>query len=608
MKLFFRLFIAPWLHCAPRLLLLCMLVTATQPMAALPVTPLAVGELHSLALSSSGNIWAWGDNAFGQLGDGTTTNRATAVKVKGLDNSAILIIAAGGYHSLALDNHGNVYSWGSNFSGELGNGNHVSSSTPTQITSLTGISQIAAGYNFSLAVDGNQNVWAWGDNEYGQLGIGSTAGQSTPVRITALNHIIAIAASGYHAWALDKNNNLYAWGDNTFGELGDGSQLVMSTTPELITVKDAKANVLQCTSISTGLWQSYCITSTKELFATGRNDSFQLGIPSSTAPVVTPTQVTFTVASNASATKTLAHIFAGDGQAFAQTAASAGIASAVWYWGINTNGQLGDDDQNFGNVPSPMVAKAAYTTTNASNLVSSSMAVGGLKYIAGGAYHAVGTTASGVVYAWGAYLSPESPDSYSILGLGSDPSNAVIPHAVQSVNGSGQMNLLTDGTTLGSITTPNQFSFASAKNVPPATLVRSKEIVIAGLSNDAKADIKVQDLDATGAASGGDSAYSINSGTFTSSAATAAVANGDRIVVRHTSSAAYSTQHSTLLTIGGVSAKFTSTTMANPANTSSSGGGGCTVNPGQIDGSLIVLLLAAWLVRRRSLHSGSARY
>ena len=624
------LFVRSWSTCC-RLALFILLsstpfveVLAAAPPPQTPLAPMAVGELHSLVLSSKGVIWAWGDNSFGQVGDGTTQDRATAVLVKGFDNTVIQSVAAGGYHSLALDNSGNVYSWGSNMSGELGNGNYVANPTPTQIKSLSGFRQVVAGYNFSLALDNNGNVWAWGDNTYGQLGIGSTAGQATPIRIQSLSNIQVLAASGYHAMALDRNYNLYTWGDNTFGEVGNNTQQAMATLPVKISIVDAKNNPVSCSAdIAAGFMQSYCITLNNTLLAWGRNDESQLGLPSGGTAVSTPTQVMFTT-SKPSVQRVL-QLFVGANQGFVQTASSANASSAnassgaasasvpknfIWFWGVNSSGQLGNGtngsgirDSEFAGISYPQYASIA----NASG----APALGKMtSYIAGGDYHTLGETSSGVVYAWGGNASPELPDKFSILGLGNDPpaNSGSQPNPVENVTGSGVMNV-NSGTTPVINTKPDQFSFPSIINAKPLTVVTSQEIVISGLSNGAKADLSVQDLDAAGnVTNSGDSEYSLNGAAFTSTPVVAGVGNGDSIVVEHMTSAAYSTQHSTRLTVGGVSANFNSTTEAGPnGSSSSSSKGGCTLNPGQADGSLVILLLTALMLRRRSPVSPSLR-
>ena len=158
---------------------------------------------HSLAVKSDGTVWAWGLNNYGQLGNGTTsgsTPNPTAVQVSGL--SGVSAIAAGANHSLALKTDGTVWAWGYNATGQLGNGTTINSSIPVQVSGLSEVTAIAAGSSHSLAVKSDGTAWAWGYNAWGQLGNGTTANSSTPVKVSGLSGITAIAAGSSHSVAL----------------------------------------------------------------------------------------------------------------------------------------------------------------------------------------------------------------------------------------------------------------------------------------------------------------------------------------------------------------------------------------------------------------------
>jgi hypothetical protein len=176
---------------------------------------------HSVALDSNGRVWAWGRNAEGQLGDGSTTDSSVPVPVSNI--SRVLAIAGSGGHSLALDSNGRVWAWGQNREGQLGDGSTTDSSVPVQVSNLWGVIAIAGGGGHSLALDSNGKVWAWGDNWFGQLGDGSTTDSSVPVQVSNLWGVIAIAGGGGHSLALEPNGKVWAWGSNTFGELGNGN-------------------------------------------------------------------------------------------------------------------------------------------------------------------------------------------------------------------------------------------------------------------------------------------------------------------------------------------------------------------------------------------------
>jgi len=180
------------------------------PVLGLPpgVIAIAAGGDHSLALDGSGNVWAWGDNSCGQLGTTASNSpNTTPVLVSGLPSN-IVAIAAGWCQSLALASSGQVWAWGGNFFGQLGNGSvSFSNPTPGPVASLSGIVAIATNGYHGLALDGNGNVWAWGWNSSGQLGDGTTTDSSTPVMVLSsggnpLSGVTAIAAGGEHSLAL----------------------------------------------------------------------------------------------------------------------------------------------------------------------------------------------------------------------------------------------------------------------------------------------------------------------------------------------------------------------------------------------------------------------
>jgi hypothetical protein len=155
-----------------------------------PTVPYSVGYVggsagtqHSLLLrGGDGVVFAAGDNTYGQLGDGTNTQQDAFEQITGLSN--ITALAAGGYHSLALDSSGNVWATGYNNHGQLGLGNTNNYNVWTQITALSNIVAIAAGEYHSLAVDSSGNTWAWGYDSSGQLGDGLAADRSTPYQVT----------------------------------------------------------------------------------------------------------------------------------------------------------------------------------------------------------------------------------------------------------------------------------------------------------------------------------------------------------------------------------------------------------------------------------------
>lgn len=190
------------------------------------LTAVAAGGEHSLALRENGEVIAWGENSDGQVGDGTTTTRTSPVAVKGLPKGEkVIAIATGADFSLALEESGHVWAWGSDARGELGNGSSGGrSDEAVEVSKISTATAIAAGAQNGYALLANKTVVSWGDNEFDQLGDGSSGGLSDePVSVEGLEGVVRIAAGGEHALALLENGTVKSWGRNLVGELGDGT-------------------------------------------------------------------------------------------------------------------------------------------------------------------------------------------------------------------------------------------------------------------------------------------------------------------------------------------------------------------------------------------------
>ena len=189
------------------------------------VVAIAAGARFGLAVRSDGTVWAWGRNQAGQLGLGTSDHRIHALPrpVPGL--GGVTAVAAGDTHSLALRQDGTVWAWGANDDGQLGaRPSDQPRATPAAVPTLRHIVAVAAGAGFSVAIKDDGTVWTWGLDDRGQVGLGARAARvvSVPTRVPDLSDIIAIAAGRDHCLALGRDGAVYAWGDNRLGELGDG--------------------------------------------------------------------------------------------------------------------------------------------------------------------------------------------------------------------------------------------------------------------------------------------------------------------------------------------------------------------------------------------------
>jgi alpha-tubulin suppressor-like RCC1 family protein len=198
------------------------------------IVAIAVRFKHAIALTSDGAVYATGYNGYGQLGlgdSGWQTDRNVFTEVSSLNGKKIIAIAAGNQHSLALTSEGKVYATGNtNNYGKLGSNRSIYSNEFTEISSLKDktIIAIAAGDFHSLALDSDGKVYAAGNNEIGQLGLGDSGWKTNREVFTEVSSfdgktITAIAAGNEHSLALTNDGKLYATGNNIFGQLGLGS-------------------------------------------------------------------------------------------------------------------------------------------------------------------------------------------------------------------------------------------------------------------------------------------------------------------------------------------------------------------------------------------------
>ncbi len=307
--------------------------TNTPAVVSLPpgttVTAIAGGSLYSLALTSTGQVMSWGDNTYGQLGNGTTANSSTPVVVSLPSGTTITAIAGGGNHSLVLTSTGQLFAWGWNQQGQLGNGNTTSSSTPIMVSLPSGTSVIAigGGDQHSLALTSSGQVLAWGRNFEGQLGNGSTTSSSSPVAVSLPSGttVTAIAAGRNYSLALTSTGHVLAWGDNSSGQLGNGT-FFNSNTPVVVSLPSG----IIVTAIARGYDHGLALTSTGQVLAWGYNYSGQLGNGTSLNNSSTPVAVILPSGTVVTA------IAGGGGHSLALTSTAQLLA-----WGSNSNGQLG---------------------------------------------------------------------------------------------------------------------------------------------------------------------------------------------------------------------------------------------------------------------------
>ena len=244
------------------------------------IVAIAAGISHTCAVTNSGGVKCWGSNESGQLGNGTQINQLTPVDVVGL-TSAVIDIKAGGSHTCALTSGGAVKCWGSNFYGSLGDGSDITNPVPVAVKGLESrVTALAAGNGMACALISDGGVKCWGINNRGQLGDGTQIDRNVPVTVSGLERgISAIGAGANHACAVTTTGGVKCWGENYYGKLGDGSN-----TTRLVPVDVAGLNVA-ITSVDAGEQHTCAVTSTNEVKCWGRNDYGQLGMNPGWAPV-----------------------------------------------------------------------------------------------------------------------------------------------------------------------------------------------------------------------------------------------------------------------------------------------------------------------------------
>lgn len=294
-----------------------------------PVTQIAIAGQHGIALLANGTVETWGQNGYGTLGLGTTGHgsetccfSSAAVAVPGLRE--VVQVAAGGADDAVLLRNGNVYAWGENHSGQLGDGTTSEKDSPTLVRGLEGVRAVALGGLASvgghlLALMGDGTVRAIGENGAGQLGDGATADSTSPVTVTGLSGVTQLAAAASHNLALLSDGSVRAWGQDRYGELGVGAStrcgrnlVPCATTPIAVPLSGASA-------VSAGLGFSLAIAG-GSVYAWGKNRYGTLGDGSELAHTA-PARV----GTLAGATQ----VIAGEQHAFALIAAGAGAAGVA---------------------------------------------------------------------------------------------------------------------------------------------------------------------------------------------------------------------------------------------------------------------------------------
>jgi alpha-tubulin suppressor-like RCC1 family protein len=354
-------------------------VITTTPIPAGPLVfaTLNVGSEHTCGLLAGGAAYCWGYNDYGNLGNGSSTGSATPLPGAVLGGLSFTSLFPGYWATCGFATSGSLYCWGQNATGLFGDGTGTNSLTPVPAASgltLTVIGQ-SDQHICGLALSGAAFCWGW--NHYGQLGNGSTTNSSLPIAVsggltfTAINLATGLAD---HACGIANSGNAYCWGMNGSGQVG-------AATSDICTMPLSRKNTVACAlnpvAVSGGLTfttisvgtHTCGLTGTGALYCWGGNSHGQLG-DGTTTNRSTPVPV--------SGGLTFAMVRTG-----AMDSCGLTVSGVAYCWGNNVYGQLGDGTNTDRATPTPVA--------------------GGLTFVSvqTGAFHTCGLTGGGIVYCWG---------------------------------------------------------------------------------------------------------------------------------------------------------------------------------------------------------------
>ncbi len=341
--------------------------------------------------ASPDNFFGWGFNAYGNVGDNTTSQQNAPVDVS--LPPLPTIIAAGGSHSLAVSD-GKLFAWGLNQDFQLGLGDQSNRTVPTQVPGVDGtkVTALACGFYHSLAVV-NGEVFAWGYNRYGQSGQPPGTGDPhvlVPTRVPNLSNVVEVSAGVYFSLARTSNGDVFAWGSNLYGQCGPAASGTVQVTPVKVTLSGSAS------AIGAGAAHSAALVG-GQVFAWGLNETGQLGNGTSGVGLQTARPVRAGTLSGMTLLAVgYAHTLAGN-------------ATTVFSWGNNGKSELGRNG----------------TTNSATPGAISGLS--GVTKLAAGSAHNLAVRSDGSLWSWGS-------NDFGNLGLG-DTANRATPQQVTQLRG-----------------------------------------------------------------------------------------------------------------------------------------------------------------------------
>jgi alpha-tubulin suppressor-like RCC1 family protein len=334
------------------------------PAHALAFRQVSEGNQHTCGVTTDNLAYCWGRN-FGSLGDGTTTDRLTPVRVAG--GLRFRQVSAGDFHTCGVTTDNRAFCWGRNINGQLGDGSlFVDQLTPVAVAGALLFRQVSTRRDHTCGVTTDDRAFCWGWNQFGQLGDGTTppgTDRPTPGAVAGGLRFRRVSAGGEHTCGVTTDNRGFCWGFNENGGLGDGT-----TTIRLTPVR-VHAGGLRFVQVSAGGGHTCGLTTDNRVYCWGFNSFGQLG--------------------DGTTIERLMPVVVGGGRRFRQVSAGGGYTCAVnpfdvaFCWGSNSNGQLGDN-----------------TTTQR---LSPARLAGGLRFrgVSTGGRHTCGVTTDDRAFCWG---------------------------------------------------------------------------------------------------------------------------------------------------------------------------------------------------------------
>ncbi|MBI3502328.1 MAG: T9SS type A sorting domain-containing protein [Bacteroidetes bacterium] len=323
--------------------------TMLSPAFAQPIIKVEGGADHTVILKSDGTVWSFGRNTNGQLGDNTTINSSTPIQVHGTGNvgflTGIIDIGAGLRHSMALRNDGTVWTWGDNADGQIGDGTNTARLTPVQVKGLgnvgflMNVTKISTSKRVSYALLSDSTVAAWGVDYAGQLGDGGTTARNYPDRVKGYNFvgyltgIIAIRGNCCSGTALKSDGTVWMWGESQYGQLGRG--VVSSTpaqTPDMVHGVGNVGTLNNIIAIGGGSYHIFAINNSGQLFGWGLEATGALGNGVNSGNQSSPVQINLT---------NVVQVAAG-GDPLSPHGMALLSNGQIWSWGYNASGEVGN--------------------------------------------------------------------------------------------------------------------------------------------------------------------------------------------------------------------------------------------------------------------------